>query len=58
MLIEEYCPQEVMQQLEQEHWNLTMSDADISTYTNRLYDLATHCSNLMNLEYKKLEMYI
>lgn len=41
MLIVEYYPREDMQKLEKELWNLTMSDTDISTCTNRFNELAT-----------------
>ena len=58
MLIEESSPREEMQQLEQGLWNLTMINADISTYTNWFNSLSTLCLNLVNLEYKKLERYM
>ena len=58
MLIVEYCSREEMQQLEQELWNLTMSDIDISTYTNRIKDFTNLFPNFVTHEYKKFERYI
>lgn len=57
MLIKEYCPREKMKQLEKELCNLTMSNANISTYTNRFNDITTLCPNLVTSEYKKVERY-
>lgn len=58
MIIEEYCLWKEMQQLEQEMWSLTMSDVEISTYTNRFNDLTTLCQNFVTSEYKKVERYL
>nr|KAJ0184692.1 hypothetical protein LSAT_V11C900485490 [Lactuca sativa] len=58
MLIEEYCPREEIQNLEQELWNLTMKGSEINAYTARFNDLAVMCPTLVTLEYNKIERYV
>ena len=58
MLIEEYCPRNEVQNLEQEFWNLSMKGSDIAGYTLRFNELATLCPGMVTPEYKKIERYI
>lgn len=44
--------------MEQELWNLIMTDVDIITYTNQFNDLATLCPIFFTPEHKKVERYI
>lgn len=53
MLIVEYFPQEELKQLEQELWNLTMNDADISSYTNMFNELTAPCPKFVTLSTRK-----
>lgn len=55
ILVEEYCPREEIQKLEQELWNLTMKGSEISTYNARFNKLAIMCLALVTPEYKKIE---
>lgn len=58
MLVEEYCPREEIQKLEQELWNLKMKGSEINAYTARFNDLAVICPTIVTLEYQKIERYI
>ena len=58
MLVEEYCPRNEVQNLEQEFWNLSMKGSDIAGYTQRFNELATLSPGMVTPEYKKIERYI
>ncbi|KAI3790531.1 hypothetical protein L2E82_03636 [Cichorium intybus] len=58
IMIEEYCPRQEIQTLEQELWNLTMKGSEVTAYTSRFNDLASLCPGMVNPEYKKTEKYI
>ncbi|XP_023760065.1 uncharacterized protein LOC111908470 [Lactuca sativa] len=58
MLVEDYCPREEIQKLEQELWTLTMKGSEITAYTARFNDLAVMCPALVTPKYKKIERYI
>ncbi|XP_023762869.1 uncharacterized protein LOC111911310 [Lactuca sativa] len=58
MLVEEYCPREEIQKLDQELWTLTMKGLEIKAYTARFNDLAVICPKLVTPEYKKIDRYI
>lgn len=57
LMIKEYSPREEMHKLEQEMWNLTMKEANVSTYTNYFNELATLYPGMVTTEYK-IERYI
>nr|KAJ0218984.1 hypothetical protein LSAT_V11C300134090 [Lactuca sativa] len=57
-LVEEYCPREEIQKLEQVMWNLTIKRSKINDYTARFNDLAVLCPTLVTPKYKKIERYI
>lgn len=50
--IGEYHPRDEMKNLEQELWNLTMQEANVSTYAIHFNNLATLCSRMVTLEDK------
>lgn len=58
LIIEEYCPREEIQKLEQELWNLTIKEVDVSTYTSCFNDASTLFFAMVTLEYKKTRSYI
>lgn len=58
MMMEEYCPRGEAQKLEQELWDLTMTNSDIVSYTNRFSDLAALCPGMVIPESMKIETYI
>lgn len=58
LVIEEYCPFEGIQKLEQELWDLVIKEVDIVAYTNCLNNLSTLCPRMVTPEYKKVEIHI
>ncbi|CAH1438405.1 unnamed protein product [Lactuca virosa] len=58
MLIEEYCPRDEVQNLENELWNLKMKGSDIKAYTTIFNDLSLLCPTLVTPEHVKVERYI
>lgn len=40
MMLDEYCPRDELQKLEQELWNLTVQNSDIEAYIARFNELA------------------
>ncbi|XP_076912993.1 uncharacterized protein LOC143571462 [Bidens hawaiensis] len=58
LLKEEYSPRDEVQKLEQEFWNLRIDSSEIETYTNRSYELAVLCPQMVNPAYKRIEKYI
>lgn len=58
MLRDEYCPNEELQKMEEEFWNLRMQGADIAGYTTRFQQLALLCPAMVDPERKRIERYI
>ncbi|GJU79884.1 putative reverse transcriptase domain-containing protein [Tanacetum coccineum] len=54
----EFCPQSVLQRLEQELYNLKLKGTDIDGYTNRFQELALLCPRMVEPEQVKVEQYI
>nr|GEV65580.1 reverse transcriptase domain-containing protein [Tanacetum cinerariifolium] len=57
-MTEEFCPQSVIQRMEQELYNLRMKGMDIDGYTNRFHELALMCSRMVEPEAVKVEQYL
>ncbi|GKB33905.1 putative reverse transcriptase domain-containing protein [Tanacetum coccineum] len=57
-MTEEFCPQSVLQRLEQELYNLKLKGTDIDGYTNRFHELALLCPRMVEPEQVKVEQYI
>nr|GEU95611.1 hypothetical protein [Tanacetum cinerariifolium] len=57
-MTEEFCPQSVLQRLEQELYNLKLKGTDIDGYTNRFHELALLCPRIVEPEQVKVEQYI
>ncbi|GKF73718.1 reverse transcriptase domain-containing protein, partial [Tanacetum coccineum] len=57
-MTEEFCPQSVLQRLEQELYNLKLKATDIDGYTNRFHELALLCPRMVEPEQVKVEQYI
>ncbi|GJT17275.1 putative reverse transcriptase domain-containing protein [Tanacetum coccineum] len=58
MMINEYCPRNELQRMEQELWNLTVKGDDIARYTNSFHELTVMCPTMVTSEYKKIKRYI
>ena len=58
MLMEKYCPRSELQKLESEFWNLSMSGAEITSYTTRFHELSHLVPHIVTPEYKRVERYI
>nr|GEW92473.1 putative reverse transcriptase domain-containing protein [Tanacetum cinerariifolium] len=57
-MTEEFCPQSVIQRMEQELYNLRMTGMDIDGYTNRFHELALLCLRMVEPEAVKMEQYL
>nr|GEU46970.1 hypothetical protein [Tanacetum cinerariifolium] len=57
-MTEEFCPQSVIQRMEQELYNLRMKGMDIDGYTNRFHELALLCPRMVEPEAVKMEQYL
>nr|GFB48166.1 hypothetical protein [Tanacetum cinerariifolium] len=57
-MTDEFCPQSVIQRLEQELYNLRMKGMDIDGYTNRFHELALLCPRMVEPEAVKVEQYL
>ncbi|GKB38948.1 putative reverse transcriptase domain-containing protein [Tanacetum coccineum] len=49
-MTEEFCPQSVLQRLEQELYNLKLKGTDIDGYTNRFHELVLLCPRMVEPE--------
>nr|GFA72123.1 putative reverse transcriptase domain-containing protein [Tanacetum cinerariifolium] len=49
-MTEEFCPQSMIQRMEQELYNLRMKGIDIDVYTNRFHELALLCPRMVEPE--------
>ncbi|GJT92622.1 putative reverse transcriptase domain-containing protein [Tanacetum coccineum] len=58
MMMEEFCPDEEVQRLENELRNLKLRDTNIAAYTQRFNELALLCPEAVPTEKKKVELYI
>nr|GEU31163.1 hypothetical protein [Tanacetum cinerariifolium] len=58
MMIDEFCPIEEVQRLEDELKHLKLRDTNIAAYTERLNELALLCPDVVPNEKKKVELYI
>ncbi|GJV70315.1 putative reverse transcriptase domain-containing protein [Tanacetum coccineum] len=57
-ITEEFCPQSVLQRLEQELYNLKLKGTDIDGYTNQFHELALLYPRMLEPEQVKVEQYI
>ncbi|GKB55239.1 reverse transcriptase domain-containing protein [Tanacetum coccineum] len=57
-MIDEFCPTEEVQRLEDELRHLKLRDMDIAAYTERFNELALLCPDVFPNEKKKVELYI
>ncbi|GJR84189.1 putative reverse transcriptase domain-containing protein [Tanacetum coccineum] len=58
MMIDEFCPIEEVQRLEDELRHLKLRDMNIAAYTERFNELALLCPDVVPNEKKKVELYI
>nr|GFD44423.1 reverse transcriptase domain-containing protein [Tanacetum cinerariifolium] len=58
MMIDEFCPTEEVQRLEDELRHLKLRDMNIAAYTERFNELALLCLDAVPNEKKKVELYI
>ncbi|GKB64298.1 putative reverse transcriptase domain-containing protein, partial [Tanacetum coccineum] len=58
MMMEELCPDEEVQRLENELRSLKLRDTNIAAYTQRFNELALLCPEAVPTEKKKVELYI
>ncbi|GJR79175.1 putative reverse transcriptase domain-containing protein [Tanacetum coccineum] len=58
MMMEEFCPDEEVQRLENELRSLKLRDTNIAAYTQRFNELALLCPEAVPTEKKKVELYI
>ncbi|GKB21690.1 putative reverse transcriptase domain-containing protein [Tanacetum coccineum] len=58
MMMEEFCPDEEVQRLENELRSLKLRDTNIAAYTQRFNELALLCPEAVPTEKKRVELYI
>nr|GEX23355.1 reverse transcriptase domain-containing protein [Tanacetum cinerariifolium] len=58
MILEEFCPDEEVQRMEDELRSLKLRDTNIATYTQRFHELVLLCPEVVPTEKKKVEAYI
>ncbi|GJV62319.1 reverse transcriptase domain-containing protein [Tanacetum coccineum] len=58
MMLEEFCPSEEIQRLENKLRSLKLRDTNIGSYTQRFNELALLCPEAVPSEKKKVELYI
>ncbi|GJT61453.1 putative reverse transcriptase domain-containing protein [Tanacetum coccineum] len=58
MMVDEFCPVEEVQRLEDELRHLKLRDMNIAAYTKRFNELALLCPDAVPNEKKKVELYI
>nr|GFC84187.1 reverse transcriptase domain-containing protein [Tanacetum cinerariifolium] len=58
MMLEEFCPDEEVQRIEDELRSLKLRDTNIAAYTQRFYELVLLCPDAVPTEKKKVEAYI
>ncbi|PWA42869.1 reverse transcriptase domain-containing protein [Artemisia annua] len=57
-MVEEFCPSNEMQKLEEELWNHTMVGANHAGYTDKFHELARMVPHLVTPESKRIDRYI
>nr|GEX05505.1 reverse transcriptase domain-containing protein [Tanacetum cinerariifolium] len=58
MMLEEFCPDEEVQRMEDELRSLKLKDTNIAAYTQRFHELVLLCPEAVPTEKKKVEAYI
>nr|GFB34913.1 hypothetical protein [Tanacetum cinerariifolium] len=58
MMLEEFCPNEKVQRMEDELRSLKLRDTNIGAYTQRFHELVLLCPEAVPTEKKKVEAYI
>ncbi|GKD42024.1 reverse transcriptase domain-containing protein [Tanacetum coccineum] len=58
LLMEEFCPSNEMEKLENEFWNLTMVGANHVAYTDRFHELAKLVPHMVTPESSRIKRYI
>ncbi|GKB47518.1 putative reverse transcriptase domain-containing protein, partial [Tanacetum coccineum] len=58
LLVEEFCPSNEIEKLENEFWNLTMVGANHVAYTNKFHELAKLAPHLVTPESSRIKRYI
>nr|GFC81327.1 reverse transcriptase domain-containing protein [Tanacetum cinerariifolium] len=58
MMLEEFCPDEEVQKMEDELRSLKLRDTNIAAYTQRFHELVLLCLEAVLTEKKKVEAYI
>nr|GEY92270.1 reverse transcriptase domain-containing protein [Tanacetum cinerariifolium] len=58
MMLEEFCPDEKVQRMEDELRSLMLRDTNIAAYTQRFHELVLLCPEAVPTEKKKVEAYI
>ncbi|GJS44237.1 putative reverse transcriptase domain-containing protein [Tanacetum coccineum] len=58
LMIEVYCPRNVIQKMETELWNLTMKSNDLTAYNQMFQELTLLCTKMVPEEEDKVEKYI
>nr|GEX18280.1 putative reverse transcriptase domain-containing protein [Tanacetum cinerariifolium] len=58
MMLEEFCPDEEVQRMEDELRSLKLRDTNIAAYTQRFYELVLLCPEAVPTEKKKVKAYI
>ena len=58
MMLAEYCLGGEIQKMEQELWNLTVQNSNITAYISRFSELSLLCPGMITLEGKKIDRFI
>nr|GEW36017.1 putative reverse transcriptase domain-containing protein [Tanacetum cinerariifolium] len=58
MMLEEFCPDEEIQRMEDELRSLKLKDMNIAAYTQRFHELVLLCPEVLPTKKKKVEAYI
>ncbi|GJS11115.1 reverse transcriptase domain-containing protein [Tanacetum coccineum] len=58
LMVEEFCPSNEMEKLENEFWNLKMVGANHAAYTDRFHELAKLVPHLVTPESSRIKRYI
>ncbi|GJY20791.1 putative reverse transcriptase domain-containing protein [Tanacetum coccineum] len=58
LLVEEFCPSNEMERLENEFWNHKMVGANHAAYTDRFHELAKLVPHLVTLESARIKRYV
>ncbi|GJW09027.1 reverse transcriptase domain-containing protein [Tanacetum coccineum] len=58
MMTDKYCPRNEIKKLKMKIWNLKVKGTDLTSYTQRFYELALLCGRMFPEESDKIEKYI